>query len=280
VFGTALLGNEPAVVPEQRKLAICGEWFRQVKPPVFVNVAYAHGDGMALEILGRMLRRLDVTTEEVIVHLSLDSNNIVECWDKSCRLLGEPYRPKFVSVTKSDVGGWQSLCELKAAGMVRGIGFSLGATDGLDRSLPDIDFTILHGGFTLLRHQQEMCALMAGLAERQIPIVVSDVFEGEFLLGGNRLDGRVLDSVDPADRPLLAWRTSFAALCHGHSVSPAHVCIQFALSGPGVVAVQLEPSDPDRVAEHVESVVRKVPNAFWTAMKEEGLLEESSSLGG
>jgi D-threo-aldose 1-dehydrogenase len=280
VFGTAVMGNEPVVVPEQRKLAICGEWLQRVEPPVFVSVAYEHGDGLALEVLGRILRRLDVANEEVIVHLSLDSINAAECWDKSCRLLGEVSGPKLASVSSTDGNGWQSLCELKAAGRVRGIGVTLNASDSLDRPLLDADFVTLRGGFSLLRHDEEVRGLVTDLAERQIPIVVSDVFEGDFLLGGSRLDGRALDSVDPADRSLLAWRTSFAALCHGHGVSPAHACVQFALAGPGVVAVQLESSDPDRVAEHVESVVRKVPDAFWAAMKEEGLLEESSSLGG
>jgi D-threo-aldose 1-dehydrogenase len=280
LFGTAVLGNEPVVVPEQRKLAICGEWFRQVEPPVFVNVAFEHGDGMALELLGRMLQRLDVTDEEVVIHLSLDSNNVAECWEKSCHLLGERYRPKLVSKSGSAGDRLQSLCELKSARIVRGIGITLDPTDPLGWPLPDADFVMLRGPFSLLRHPQEVRALVSDLAERRIPILVSNVFEGDFLLGGNRLDGHVLDSADPADRSVLAWRTSFVALCHGHGVSPAHACIQFALSEAGVVAVQLELSDPDRLAEHVEAVVRKVPDAFWSAMKEEGLLEANSSLGG
>ncbi len=117
------------------------------------------------------------------------------------------------------------------------------------------------------------------MTERQIPIVVSGVFDGGFLVGGNCLDGCVLDAVDPANRAWLAWRTSFAALCHGHGVTPAQACIQFALSGPGVVAVVLDSSHPDRVAENVNSVLRKVPDAFWASMKEEGLLAAEYPLG-
>src|SRR5436190_1774478 len=40
VFGTAALGNVPQVIPEQRKLEICGAWFRHVEPPVFIGAAY------------------------------------------------------------------------------------------------------------------------------------------------------------------------------------------------------------------------------------------------
>ncbi len=35
VFGTAALGNVPEVIPEQRKLAICGEWFRACRAAGF-----------------------------------------------------------------------------------------------------------------------------------------------------------------------------------------------------------------------------------------------------
>jgi D-threo-aldose 1-dehydrogenase len=113
---------------------------------------------------------------------------------------------------------------------------------------------------------------MAELEARQIPIIVSGVFDGGFLVGGNRLDGRVLSAEDPADRSLLTWRTSFAALCHGHGVTPAQASIQFALSGPGVVAVVLNSSHPDRAADNIAFVERTVPDAFWASMKEEGLL--------
>src|SRR5436190_1774479 len=109
---------------------------------------------------------------------------------------------------------------------------------------------VLTGGCTLLRHPAERRASMAELAARQIPIIGSGVFDGGFLVGSNRLDGRVPSAEDPADRSLLAWRASFAALCHGHGVTPVQACIQFALAGPGVVAVMLTSSHADRVAEN------------------------------
>src|SRR5205809_2730783 len=106
VFGAAALGNSPDVIPEQRKLAICGEWFRHVEPPVFVDVAYKHGNGMALEVLARMLRRLDISSDEVAIHLTLDSTQLVECWEKSCRLLGGEYIPKLISIANVDDDAW------------------------------------------------------------------------------------------------------------------------------------------------------------------------------
>jgi D-threo-aldose 1-dehydrogenase len=272
VFGTAALGNVPHVIPEQRKLEICGEWFQQVESPVFIDAAYAHGDGLALEVLGRMLQRLDVKGDEVVIHLTLDANRVADNWEKSCRLLGSKYRPKLVSICNADESAWRAISQLKAAALVLGTGVVARDLGSLSSLTPSVDWVVLTGGFTPMRHPAELLASMAELAARKIPVVVSGVFDGGFLVGNNRLDGRVLSAEDPADRSLLTWRTSFAALCHGHGITPAQACIQFALSGPAVVAVLLNSSHPDRVAENIASVERAVPDAFWESMKEEGLL--------
>jgi D-threo-aldose 1-dehydrogenase len=272
VFGTAALGNVPQVIPEQRKLEICGEWFQQVEPPVFIDAAYRHGEGLAPEVLGRMLHRLDVDSRDVVIHLMLDADQAAHEWEKSCRLLGSQYPPKLLSVCGADKRAWRAVNELKAAGLVLGAGVATKNFDAPSSLVPSVDWVVLTGRFTLMRHPPELLASMAELAARQIPIVVSGVFEGGFLVGRNRLDGRVPSVENPADRSLLAWRTSFAALCHGHGVTPAQACIQFALSGPGVVAVLLNSSHPDRVAENAGYVQRLVPDLFWASMKEEGLL--------
>jgi D-threo-aldose 1-dehydrogenase len=272
VFGTAALGNVPQVIPEQRKLEICGEWFQHVEPPVFIDTAYRHGDGLALEVLGRMLRRLDLEVDQVVFHLTLDADRVADDWEKSCRLLGSKYRPKLVSVCDADENAWRAVGELKSAGLVIGAGVATRDFGALISLAPSPDWMVLTGGLTLMRHRAGLLASMAELAARQIPIIVSGVFDGGFLVGSNRLDGRVPSAEDPADRSLLTWRTSFVALCHGHGVTPAQACIQFALSRPGVVAVLLNSSHPDRVAENASYVQRLVPDLFWASMKEEGLL--------
>src|SRR5947207_477083 len=119
VFGTAALGNVPQVIPEQRKLAICGEWFRHLEPPGFVDVAYRHGDGLALEVLGRMLQRLGAAGDEVVIHLTIDADgsrsSVAKCWDKSCRLLGGEHGPKLVSIASASDDAWRAVVDLKAA---------------------------------------------------------------------------------------------------------------------------------------------------------------------
>lgn len=272
IFGSAALANQPQVIPEQRKLAICGEWFQRVESPVFVDVSYELGEGLALEVLGRMLRRLAVGSDEVVVHLALDCGRAIECWEKSCRLLGDEYRPKIVSVWNVDAVSWRLVTGLKSSGMVRGLGIATNDICLLERLDPAPDWISLCGGISLMYHPREVVESLRDMARRQMPIVISGVFEGGFLVGGNRRGGQLIDPSDPANRSQLAWRTAFAALCHGHGVKPAHACVQFAMSCPGVVAVRLNSSYPERVAENVEAVQNQVSDNFWAAMIEEGLL--------
>jgi D-threo-aldose 1-dehydrogenase len=272
LFGTSAFANLPQVIPEQRKLAIVGEWLRSVAPPIFIDVDYIRGNDLALEALSRIFRRLDVRPDEVIINLTLASARSAELWNKSCRLLGDEYRPRLLSVVDADDGASPTLSELKASGKVDGIGIVAKDWRKLTSIASPIDWVLLSQGLSVMQHPAEMLSVMAEVAQRDISIIVRGVFGGGFLVGGNCLEGRVLNSGDPGNRSLFAWRTAFVALCHGHGISPAHACIQFALSAPGVVAVELNSSYPDRVAENIESVTTKVPVAFWTSMKEEGLL--------
>ena len=168
VFGTSALGNVGRVITEQSKLAICGEWFQQVAPPIAVEVAYEHGDGMALEVLGRMLRRMEIGGDEVVVQLSIgrgdksaeliasghaDFNRVHLYWEKSCRLLGDDYRPKLISVAQGSEEAWRAANELKNARLVQGLGLEVRDISEFDLgAATHADWVALRGGFTIMRH--------------------------------------------------------------------------------------------------------------------------------
>lgn len=302
LFGTAVLGNVHRVIPEQTKFAICGEWFRQVAPPVFIEASHRPGDGAAIELLNRTFHRLDIASEEVVICTELgssdetpDYDSLIRDWEESRRLLGPRYSPQLVSVHDPDdfltsakspdevasrsyevFEAFRALRDLKAAGKVAGIGIHTKdwhIAQEIDAAV-HLDWVTLVGCCTVMHHSPAALKFMTTLAARDIAIVNAGVFQSGFLVGGSCLDGRVVSAVDPADRGLFAWRKAFVALCQGHGISPAHACIQFALSAPGVVAVAINSSQPDRVVQNCESVSTKVPPKFWDSMKEEGLLDE------
>lgn len=282
LFGAAALGNACRVIADQAKSEIIAEWFRPSRPPIFVEVAYDHGQGMAIEVLGRTLRRLEIAGDEILIQLAAGAV-LSDDWEKCCRLLGDEYRPKLIAVHRDDPDNLHVAHELKAAGRARGVGVVVSCSEIREEAANDLvhlvgefekaDWCMLHGGCTVMRHPPEMLALLGELAQRHVPVVVAGAFDGGFLVGGNKLDGRLLRVEDEGDHSLVAWRKSFVALCDGHGISPAHACLQFALSLPAVTAVRVESTYVDRTAANIRSTVTKVPENFWMSMKEEGLLE-------
>jgi D-threo-aldose 1-dehydrogenase len=295
MFGTRALGADAEPIPEQTRRAIIGEWFERVEPPVFINTRC---DGVALQMLGHTLKRFDVSPEEIVINLELDVPTMhydATCnrWHEAVERLGGRYTPRLASLRGLDaylaaattaadrdrrfanvLEAYRALNDLKSAAQIAAIGAS--ATDWRIvlqiLTIVDLDWVMLAGCLTVLNHSTDVIDFVASLAECQIPFVNSGVFQSGFLVGGPHFDERIISTEAASDRPLFAWRKAFVALCHGHGISPAHACIQFGLSPPGVVAVALNTSHPDRVAENVASVLNQVPNSFWAAMKEEGLL--------
>lgn len=230
---------------------------------------------------------------DAVQRISYDG--MFECWEEGCQLLGDKYRPQLVSVHDPDeylaaatspddrrrrfdeiLDAYRALAELKGRGDVIGVG--VGAKDWqvireIDIAVP-LDWVMIANSFTILRHPPELAAFMQSLADRGIAIINSAVFHAGFLVGGKYFDYRVLDPNKDADRPLFAWRKSFAALSEAHGIAPMHACVQFGVAGPGVVAVALNTSHADRIEQNVAAVVNPVPDHFWASMKEEGLLAE------
>lgn len=131
VFGTSALGNLYSALTEDTKTEIIKECFTYVDKPVF-DCAGKYGAGLALEMLGESLRKLNVNHEDVIIsnklgwvrkplvtseptfepgvwkdlkydaeqHISYDG--IISCWEQGNELLGGNYSPQLVSVHDPD----------------------------------------------------------------------------------------------------------------------------------------------------------------------------------
>jgi D-threo-aldose 1-dehydrogenase len=83
-----------------------------------------------------------------------------------------------------------------------------------------------------------------------------------------------LNPNNPEDKIIFEWREKFFAACQDHDVLPANVCVQFGMSPPGVISIALNTSKPERVSQNVASVTADIPMAFWTRLKNEGLIAQ------
>ncbi len=132
IFGTSCLGNLYQALDYDTKLGIISEIFNQVDKPAVLDTAGKYGAGLALEVVGRCLKDLEVPPDDVIISNKLgwlrtplktteptfekgvwmdlkhdaiqkiSKKGILECWEQGCELLGDPYVPQVVSVHDPD----------------------------------------------------------------------------------------------------------------------------------------------------------------------------------
>ena len=133
IFGTTVLGNIYQSLSEQRKYDILKAIFDLKKSqPMVLDSAGKYGAGLALEVIGRNLKKLRIEPDEVIISNKLgwfrtplttpeptfepgvwmglqhdavqkiSYEGILECWQQGCQLLGGEYQPQMVSVHDPD----------------------------------------------------------------------------------------------------------------------------------------------------------------------------------
>ena len=132
IFGTSCFGNLYQAVDLDTKLAIAREWFKHVKVPVVIDSAGKYGAGLALECVGKCLRELGISPDDIIISNKLgwkrvplttpeptfepgawiglehdavqdiSYRGIMECYEQGCELIGAEYAPQLVSVHDPD----------------------------------------------------------------------------------------------------------------------------------------------------------------------------------
>jgi D-threo-aldose 1-dehydrogenase len=243
-------------------------------------------------MVGETLRRLGVPPHDVVIIFEFDlapampelsqSHEFYLRFDDAGHLLGAPYAPSLI--TLNTTGGMLELrpfhevlrrwADQNSSTRKFAMGITVSRSSELDTipNVAELGYVHLKHGPNILDHSTHRVEQIKCLAEQDVGVISSNVFAGGFLVGGRALNGRTIDLDTRADESLVAWRKAFTALCHGHGVRPAHACIQYALSTPGVAAVSLSTSNAERVVEAVHAATTQAPSALWASMKEEGLL--------
>ena len=220
---------------------------------------------------------------------------IQKCFKQGLELLGGDYSTQLVSVHDPDeylaaaaspadrerrfddvLGAYAALGELKAQGLAKGIGVGAknwNSIQEIDAQVA-LDWVMFANSYTLYSHPPDLLAFMDSLRAKGVAIINSAVFNAGFLTGGEFFNYVKLDPSKPADQEKFAWRKKFFALCEQHGQVPAEVCIQFGKSHPGIVALALSTSRPQRVKTNVEAMSARIPAAFWAVLKDEGLLAD------
>lgn len=172
-------------------------------------------------------------------------------------------------------GGWRALADLRAAGLIRGIGVGINPHGMIPRFLDlfDPDFFLLAGRYTLME-QESLNAELPACVERGVGIVIGAVFNSGILatgpVPGARYDYR------PATPPELDKAARIQAVCQRHGVPLVAAALQFPLAHPSVASVIPGPITPEQVGHNLAGIRHPIPADLWHELKAEQLLREDA----
>jgi len=218
---------------------------------------------------------------------------IIECFEQGNELLGG-YIPQLLSVHDPDeylatakspeeeailyqdiLDAYRALSDLKSEYNVL-IGVGAKKWRIIERIYNDVklDWVMIANSMTIKCHPEELLQFMERLKEDGVQIINSAVFHAGFLTGGEYYDYKLVTPDTDENKALFQWREEFNAICQQFNISPATACVQFALTAPGVVSLALNTTNPSRVKGNVGMAYSEVPDGFWTALKEKGLINQ------
>lgn len=219
-------------------------------------------------------------------------DGILECYHQGNELLGN-YEAQMVSVHDPDeylesatdasdkekryhdiLEAYRALKDLKNEGKVNSVGIGSKDWKVIERISRDVDldWVMIANSLTLHSHPNELFDFIGLLHHTGVEVINSAVFNGGFLIGSDYYNYKLVDKATEDGKALYDWRERFYAICGSYGVKPAEACFNYGFKIPGVVAVALNTTKPEKIKLNVAMATKEIPQAFWEEMEKEGLL--------
>lgn len=220
-------------------------------------------------------------------------SGILECFEQGNALLGK-YNAQLVSVHDPDeylatatsdvhehelyqdiLDAYKALAELKKEGKVLAVGVGSKDWKVIRRIAADValDWVMIANSLTVISHPQELLDFIEDLASKNVQVINSAVFNGGFLTGSDYFNYQLVDHDSSNGKLLYEWRDRFFELCRQFDLQPAEVCVDFGLHIPGVESIAMNTSRAEKVKVNIAMADQHIPDAFWEAMQQEGLID-------
>lgn len=168
-------------------------------------------------------------------------------------------------------GGARALTELRAGGAIRAVGAGVNELGMIPALLErvELDFVILAMPYTLL-DQGALEEELPLCVEHEVGVVAGAVFNSGILAAPPGTGAPYNYGVAP---PEVVDRVErLRAVCDRHGVPLAAAALQFPLGHALVASVIPGAVRPDEVRENATHMLREIPAALWSDLKEEGLV--------
>lgn len=170
-------------------------------------------------------------------------------------------------------GGYRALDELKQSGAIGAIGLGVNETRVCDEVLDEVqlDCILLAGNYTLLE-QENAESLLSHCRTNGTSVILGGPYNSGLLARGGRTDGTALFNFGAAPEGILRTVAAMEQICRSFDVPLAAAALQFPLGHPAICSVLPGVGSAERVTETLQLLNWQIPDAFWSSLKDEGLL--------
>jgi len=175
-----------------------------------------------------------------------------------------------------------ALRRLQQEGLVGAIGLGVNDVAVVQQVLrhADLDALLLAGRHTLIDHSALHAGLLADCVRRGVRIALGGVFNSGILATGVRGPHAATFNYAPATAEWRARTAAIEAVCDGFGVPLRAAALQFPLAHDAVEIVMVGPRSVAQWADCTALMAAPVPAAFWSALRERGLLPDSAPVPG
>jgi D-threo-aldose 1-dehydrogenase len=168
-------------------------------------------------------------------------------------------------------GGWRALDELRAGGVIGGVGVGINPVGMIPRFLElfDPDFFLIAGRYTLME-QETLNEELPACVERGVGVVIGAVFISGLLATGP-VPGARYDYREPTPERL-QHAARLKAVCDRYAVPLAAAALQFPLAHPAVASVIPGPNSAEQVQLNAAAARHLIPADLWRELVAEGLV--------
>ncbi|MEU9967393.1 aldo/keto reductase [Streptomyces malaysiensis] len=211
--------------------------------------------------------------EDSLRRLRTDRLDIVWVHDVAQDFHGDEWLSVYESAR---TGAFRVLQRLRDEGVIKAWGLGVNRVEPIELTLdldePKPDAFLLAGRYTLLDHDRALQRLLPTAVDQGVDLVVGGPYSSGILAGGTHFE------YQEAPAHIIEKVQRIKELAERHGISVKAAALQFALAHPATAAVIPGATRPSRIAEDVAALGETIPAAFWTELRDAGLVSRQAPL--
>jgi D-threo-aldose 1-dehydrogenase len=212
--------------------------------------------------------------EESRKRLRRDRIDILYAHDLGRVTHGEDHERHFVTFIE---GGYRAMRELRDSGQVGAIGLGANEWQICEHAMREGEFDVflLAGRYTLLE-QTALDSFLPECARRQVSVVVGGPYNSGILVAGTKSGRPLYYDYEPAPANIVGRVRRLEEVSDRFGVKLAAAALQFPLRHPQIASVIPGQASVEEVEDTIRLFNTRVPEDYWAALKEEGLLRQDA----